>query len=583
MTAPAGFTIEISPDGLEARARFAAAPPASQEVKDALAAQGVCHGILHDEIEALGAAPGGVKAAVLVASGDPPVAGSPGRVEKLVEPGGTVAPRLFMDGSVDFRQASRFTRVKKGARLFRRVRSRPGIAGVDVRGRPIPVLAPPERDFSFSPLSFVPDPDDPTFQVAACDGVLVETEEGLAIRPELVIVIEGDVGPTTGNIDFPGHVAVCGSIRAGFSVKAGGGLEVDGSVEPCSIEVRGDLVVREGILGARGLSVAATGNAAARFAENARISCGGDLLLERSALNCQLTARGSVYVRGNLVSGSTIASRRVEAQNLGSPLGVPLQVCLGYTSAVCDALDAIFDERVEIGRRWGELAQEGARLAGQGFLKHRDPGRVPEGARERARALLMEVAALEESLERLAARQNDLIRDKRAAVPDATLVFGETLHPDVAVHIGSLSARFLESIAGPMSLTGKALVRAATPVALWLAEPFRFKVEEGLREVGYRNFLLPPQGILGGDPLWLAAARMVFLEPAQAGAEAVGRFAQMRQAGRLPAVRIVGFSTGDPVQDRTLLEALSVDVWVLAPKGELKARWFAQTPLDRIL
>ena len=394
-----GFTLRVTPDGLEAWVDLAKdAPPRWDPgaVRAALAEAGVRHGLLDNVLRTgpSGAAPGD---SVLVAAGEPSLEGASGFVECLMAPG--TADRR-MDGSADAR-AGRVLRVRKGQRVLRHVGLRPGLDGLDVRGRPLPAAPRKDCPFPVGP-GLALDPDYGAFQVAETDGVLVERGGGYEVKAELLI--SGDVGPVTGHVDFPGRVVVKGSVLTGYRVTAGGGLEVGGTIEGAEVQVTGNLLVREGILG----TATATGSVSARHAENARVEAEGDVVIEKAVLNSAISAGGAVRGQGGLGSGTGFAGNAIEAGEAGSHGGARLWLRAGWPLPVSHALQEILAER-------GRLERELAALAP-----------LPEASApaEAVRAALGALARKEQAL-------LDAPADGEARIAVARL-----LQPDVRVSIG---------------------------------------------------------------------------------------------------------------------------------------------------
>ena len=61
-------------------------------------------------------------------------------------------------------------------------------------------------------------------------------------------VIEGDVGPSTGDIDYDGAVEVKGNVITGYTVKAAGDITVEGAVEGATLISEGKIVLKRGML-----------------------------------------------------------------------------------------------------------------------------------------------------------------------------------------------------------------------------------------------------------------------------------------------------------------------------------------------
>lgn len=532
LTGGKGFTLRVTPDGMEAWVDLARdAPPRwdPRAVREVLAEAGVRHGLLGNVLRKgpCGAVPGD---SVLVAVGEPPLEGASGSVECLVAPG---TGDRRMDGSADAR-AGRVLRVRKGQRVLRHVGLRPGLDGLDVRGRPLPAALQKDCPFPVG-KGLAVDPDYGAFQVAEEDGVLVERGGRYEVKAELVV--PGDVGPATGHVDFPGRVVVKGSVLAGYRVTAGGGLEVGGTLEAADVRVTGDLVVREGILG----TVEVTGCITARHTENARLEAEGDVAIEKGVLNSAISAGGAVRVQGGLVSGSVFSGHTIEAGEAGSHGGARLWLRVGWPLPVSHALQGILAER-------GRLEQELASLS-----------QLPEASTP--------AGAVRAALGALAQREQAILdgpADEQARISVARL-----LQPDVRVSIGPDSIWIREPLRGPLVLDGANIRRIQRPVAFWVSSMLLGKLQQEFKALGFLSQLTPPAA--GQEaPDWPPRQGILCLEPAHAGEAGL---AGLRAAGRVPGRKVIVFATGDDEKERERMEGVPADAWVVARKGGVARGW----------
>jgi uncharacterized protein len=137
-----------------------------------------------------------------------------------------------------------------------------------------------------------------------------------------VIEIKGDVDLSTGNIDFPGSVIVHGSVQAGFTVKAGGDIEINGTLSGGDVEGK-NIIVRMGIQGMNRGYIKAVENVVAKFIENATIFAGNEVIVSDVILHSRVSAGKKVLVEGRkgLIAGGMIsAGEEIRAKVVGSQL-----------------------------------------------------------------------------------------------------------------------------------------------------------------------------------------------------------------------------------------------------------------------
>jgi len=173
----------------------------------------------------------------------------------------------------------------------------------------------------------IPSRDGETVEIRAGTNVRMEEADGIRtyfaeaegalkyVPGEVAVVdtliIEGEVGFDTGNLQFNGEIVVKGSVGQGFTVKAGGDVTVFGSVDAGAVIASGGNVsVGYGVLG-RKTKVVAVGNVRAQFVQEARVRAGHDVRVANYAHQGLLRAGNRVVVLrgegtrgGSLVGGS---------------------------------------------------------------------------------------------------------------------------------------------------------------------------------------------------------------------------------------------------------------------------------------
>ena len=144
------------------------------------------------------------------------------------------------------------------------------------------------------------DPDDPLLLRAAIAGSPKLINQGVQVNP----VVEVDaVDLTTGNINFEGSLQVRGDISATMEVRVTGDVVVNGTMEAALVEAGGNVTVKGGIIGmaeamqdasgpARTAHIVCGGELKARFIENAIISAGQNVEVEREIRQCSIAAGG---------------------------------------------------------------------------------------------------------------------------------------------------------------------------------------------------------------------------------------------------------------------------------------------------
>lgn len=297
----------------------------SDDILKALKESGVRYGILYEDIKKI------VERAefdkpYVVAVGKKPIHGCDGKIEIYQR---EVAKTKEKD-RVDFREmAAKKKRriVKKGDVIGKFIKPSPGVPGMDVYGNP--VKPRPGKPAPFRIGAGISVERDGTL-VAEKGGMLVA--RGNEIHIEDMLIIKGDVDYSTGNINFPGFVEINGDVKSGFVVKAKNDIVIRGIVEAATvISFEGSVEVM-GVKGKEKGLIRAKQDVRAKFLENAHVEADNVVEVEGPITNSNVKAKEKVLLKGKkgvLVGGVTMASKIVEAEEIGSPLGVRTVVEIG--------------------------------------------------------------------------------------------------------------------------------------------------------------------------------------------------------------------------------------------------------------
>ncbi|TFG83498.1 MAG: DUF342 domain-containing protein [Spirochaetales bacterium] len=316
-------------------------------VQETLKAAGVSFGI---ETKALSDALNDAHAGYAVterpiANGKEPIPSGGWRLIWIVKVASGAALTLRADGTADYKNQDKATIVAQGQPILEIVSiGRDGQDGTDVYGKPI--MAPKDPKATDLPewdetIREELNENGDRVLIAARNGELKFERNRLSI--DTVWKIAGDIGPSSGNIRFPGPVAISGSVLTGFLVVAGGDVFVSGSVEAALVSSEGGVRIVEGVKGARRGTVRARKTIEAAFTEQALLMAIGDITLKSSALlsvvktNGKLTLQGE---RGSLIGGQCRAKNGIDVQNLGAENNSRTTVSFGQDYLIKDAAEA---------------------------------------------------------------------------------------------------------------------------------------------------------------------------------------------------------------------------------------------------
>lgn len=291
-----------------------------EEVRKAIGEKGIIKGINEEDLIEIHKAHT-YNHKYIIAQGQPPQEGEDGYIELKFDAVALkeLRPKEREDGTVDLRDLGAVKNVKKGDVLAVRIPAIPGQKGYDIRGHIVNPRRVKEAKLPKGKNTKIL--EDGMTLVSDIDGKLEYDEHNICVYP--VYVVEGDVDSSVGNIDFVGSVVVEGSIHSGFFVKAGGSVEIKGSVDDAIIMAGEDIILSYGIQGTVKSKLIAQGNIIAKFIQNANIEAGGSVITE-AILHSNAIAGDSIQAdigKGIIVGGRVAATNKIVASSIGSPMG----------------------------------------------------------------------------------------------------------------------------------------------------------------------------------------------------------------------------------------------------------------------
>lgn len=269
---------------------------------------------------------------LIIAKGQKPVDGKDAFITYNFQTDRKAKPQLNDDGTVDFHHLNNISSVKKGEVLAVLTKEDVGVPGTDVFGqvaRPKKVNKLILRAGNSTELS-----EDGLRLISQVNGHAVLEGDRVFVSDNFDV--PNDVDNSTGDIEYSGSVTVKGNVRAGFSIKADGDVEVYGVVEGCNIDAGGDIILHRGIQGMGKSSIKAKGNLISKFIESADVEVGGYIETD-TIINSNVAAEGDIYVRGkngSLIGGNVRSTTYIEAAIIGSPMGAVTQVEVGTAPSI---------------------------------------------------------------------------------------------------------------------------------------------------------------------------------------------------------------------------------------------------------
>lgn len=336
-------SINISPDKMTVTCRFypfstAGAALTLEDIKSDLNFRGVTKGI--DE-KAIADFLSNKKYCTdyILARGLQPTHGSDAHIKYFFNTDLNTKPKQNEDGSVDFFDLNTICKCTKGQVLAELTKEVRGESGYNVCGD---VIVP--RDVKKLVLKCNRNAEiseDGCTMTSLVDGHVSLVDDKIFVSDVYEVV---DVDTSTGNIDYKGNVLVTGNVKAGFSIRAEGDVEVRGVVEGAIISATGNVIIARGMNGMGRGVLTAGGNVVAKFFENTTVTAGGYVRAE-AILHSKISAKGDIDVdgrKGFIIGGVIKSMGAVSAKTIGTEMGVDTEIEVGIDPGVknrCEALE----------------------------------------------------------------------------------------------------------------------------------------------------------------------------------------------------------------------------------------------------
>ncbi len=325
-------TLKISSDDMEASAQIKnnATPGkiSKEEVIAELGQYGITFGIDEDGIQKLISRPGET---FVVAKGTPAIDGKNGELlMKIKVSADKGQPKEISGGRVDYKNLDLFTSVTENDVIAELISATAGENGSTIKGKLLKAKDGKEKRITLGKNISV----EGNTYIAKTAGHLVIGRDKIEVLP--VLEIKEDIDFSTGNIDFPGNVVVRGSVQAGFYVKAGGNIQVMGSVFGGTVEGK-SIDVKHGIQGAHNSYIKAEETLMAKFVENADIYAGNSIVVTDAVLHSKVSAGVKVTAMGGkgiIAGGHVSAGEEIEAKTIGTQMAPPTIVEVGVNPMI---------------------------------------------------------------------------------------------------------------------------------------------------------------------------------------------------------------------------------------------------------
>ena len=374
---------------------------------------------------------------VLLAKGTPPIDGKDGYLDYKFALEKSARPALKEDGSVDFHQLDLLNNVSPGDILAVKAPEREGKYGTDVTGAIIPPAkaVPLTLKYGKNFGKNVDLSEDGNVLTAASPGH-VDLEQG-RVTVHNIYMVRGDVGATTGDIDFDGSVRISGDVHAGFAVKATGNIFVDGVVENAYLTAGGQVAVGLGILGGVKGKIIAGGDVSAKFIQEGQVASEGKVL-SGSILHSKVSAKDNIIVttgKGLIIGGELKTSKNIAAMIAGSSRArVDTLLEIRADDAVLEQYNVVRKKLIEMRSKLKELRQ-----VGNAIQQRISSGETLPPEKAKLVDVLLKQISLLESAIRSQAQEYSQLKEEIEKSDSGRIVIKSSVHDGVKVAISSVS------------------------------------------------------------------------------------------------------------------------------------------------
>ncbi|WP_158224719.1 DUF342 domain-containing protein [Agaribacterium haliotis] len=373
---------------------------------------------------------------VIVAEAKPAVDGDDALIKINVNSKKTVDRDVDSLEAIDMHEVFDYTVVDEGEVLAEKIPASEGEPGLDVLGKAIKPKKGKDLKLPKKGDGVDYHPENKHVLIAKIKGHPVVSPSQAKVDPVLTLK---SVDLSSGNIDYDGTVIVTGNVRSGFEVKATGDIFVKGFVNKSHLSAGGSIFISGGVQGDSGdnehsSSFSAKGNIEAKFINQSKIHCVGELHVKEYLLGCDTLALSKISLgeksgRGAIIGGVTKCNGPIYVKKLGSEAYISTKIELGTVSAAQKELEKT---KLKRERRVAESQQLGQIL--EKYRQSDTPTLVGKLTVDKARKIEETFLAIQKIIEDYDAHIHAL----QALVPDADKLYIDVQHriyPNVSICI----------------------------------------------------------------------------------------------------------------------------------------------------
>ncbi len=284
-----------------------------QLLKDHLIVHGILYDVINKELR--------VQKEIVVARGTLPAQGKDASITYLELP--EMKPAINDDGSANYYEMNLFRYVHKGDWVGEKILVKTGDPGMNIKGEELPGKEGKDKALRFDQNSIdTVEKENKILLIAKVDGALQIKGGKICVINHLMI--NGNVGYETGNIDFDGYITIQGTVEDGFSVTARDDISILGEMGMGAVgkvfSKAGNIYIKGGISG-KGRSVLEAGKSVfVKYTNACTIRAKDSINIGYYALDSDLEADVILVQAKNArtIGGSVKAKSKVSLRMVGN-------------------------------------------------------------------------------------------------------------------------------------------------------------------------------------------------------------------------------------------------------------------------
>lgn len=271
------------------------------------------------------------------------------------------------------------------------------------------------------------------------------------------LLIQGDVGPATGNVESTRDVTIHGGVTDSMLVRSAGDVAVDGSADGAEIHAGRDIVLGGGAVGRDKCRCIAGRDITMRHVNGAFLQADNNITVASNAAQARIICGGRLQVlAGSLLGGHVTAAGGIACKNLGSAGGAVTLIEAGIDEGLrrlaADRLPALEAQVAQLERMKGALAP-----------LVRNQKALTAHEKERATELMYETQELQEVVEQSLSELR-CKHDQVQARGKVEITVSDNIYAGVVVRLGTLETRIQTAAKGPLTLTQRRIGGLSTIV-----------------------------------------------------------------------------------------------------------------------